>query len=106
MSSLPTLLRQMKELSSMPKCGRRGGSDDVPGKTSDSQGPTLLACSHWRKDPKNFQKDCAAGPSARQRNAEGERKFSSEPPNPALSALQFFRARQEHIASRKAAFVV
>eukprot|EP00930_Biecheleria_cincta_P008965 TRINITY_DN11057_c0_g3_i1.p1 TRINITY_DN11057_c0_g3~~TRINITY_DN11057_c0_g3_i1.p1 ORF type:complete len:115 (+),score=13.44 TRINITY_DN11057_c0_g3_i1:86-430(+) len=109
MSSFPTLLKQMRELRSVAKDKQSVSSDDLPGAATDSQLPCLLTVSSMRKDPKSshtFSTACAAGPSGHQGDAVDQRKFSSEPPNPALSALQAFRARQERIASRNAPFEV
>eukprot|EP00930_Biecheleria_cincta_P013811 TRINITY_DN12131_c0_g1_i2.p2 TRINITY_DN12131_c0_g1~~TRINITY_DN12131_c0_g1_i2.p2 ORF type:complete len:121 (-),score=20.04 TRINITY_DN12131_c0_g1_i2:153-515(-) len=120
MSSLPTLLAQMKELKSMAKDARRCGCDDrgsdsSPSSVTDWQCTSLHAVresqgSSLREDPRSFRTSsptvCAAGPGGQQRKPGCERKFSSEPPNPALSARQFFRARQERIASRNEPFVV
>eukprot|EP00930_Biecheleria_cincta_P008964 TRINITY_DN11057_c0_g2_i1.p1 TRINITY_DN11057_c0_g2~~TRINITY_DN11057_c0_g2_i1.p1 ORF type:complete len:111 (+),score=14.66 TRINITY_DN11057_c0_g2_i1:127-459(+) len=104
MSSLPTLFTQMKELRSSSKDGQRGGSDNLPRKANDSQDGTLLTGSPLHRNPRNFQTSqmaCSEGPSGHRRRAESERQFSSEPPNPALSALQFFRAREERCMARK-----
>ena len=108
MSPLPTLLTQMKNLKPMARDARRGDSD-LLGKATGSQYRSLLAGRPSHEDPRNFQTSltaCAAGLSGEQRKAESKKKFSSQPPNPALSALEFYRARQGRIVSRNDPFEV
>eukprot|EP00930_Biecheleria_cincta_P059489 TRINITY_DN4520_c1_g1_i2.p1 TRINITY_DN4520_c1_g1~~TRINITY_DN4520_c1_g1_i2.p1 ORF type:complete len:105 (-),score=21.32 TRINITY_DN4520_c1_g1_i2:249-563(-) len=104
MSSLPkTLLMQMRELKSTAKDGQLSGSHVSADKATDMEYPTLLARRRHSKDSLISSTACVVGS---QKALHEQKKFSSVAPNPALSSLQAFQARQQRIASRSAAFVV